>query len=293
MHRDTEARGQNVLRRKGIVRRQGLDGTFGETFALGNSRRALAREGQHRADAAIDIDPAVLARRPGPEVLEVEFLLHLHQAQADLFEHQRAFMERQTCAGRGLRPRGHGRAPPRGSIPARTICATTARRGIEQRLAISVACAPVRRRRGCRRRRWAAVLSMSDVLPCVARGRSGETPLRRVLPWARSASFASCARPIAAADRTGPIRAAEGLGHARPPIGERLSRRGPAVIGVRTIRASPSRPSSMSLLARRDIAHSPRQAAVGECARISELRLPVASPMVTFITTASVPAVQR
>jgi len=90
---NTLKRAQNVLRHEGTVARQRLDGTFGQNTRVRQFSARLGGEGQKRTDAALDVGPAVLAARPGGEILKVEFFLEIHELQADVLQHQRALVD--------------------------------------------------------------------------------------------------------------------------------------------------------------------------------------------------------
>ncbi len=80
---------------------QRLDIAIGQNARVGQFAPAFRGEGQHRADAALDIDPAVGAGRAGAEALGVELFLLLHQRKAERLQHGGALVKGH---GAQLRP---------------------------------------------------------------------------------------------------------------------------------------------------------------------------------------------
>ena len=69
-------------------------------MAVGQLARALARQHQRGADAALDVDPGVGPGGAGMIGGRVELLLELEQALAERLEPARALVESQRAQGR-------------------------------------------------------------------------------------------------------------------------------------------------------------------------------------------------
>ena len=73
--------------------RQGLERAVEIDVAVRQLPRALAREHEHRADAAVDVDPGIALGRAGRVRERVELGLEVEQALAERAQHRRALVE--------------------------------------------------------------------------------------------------------------------------------------------------------------------------------------------------------
>ena len=74
MHRDPVQRQGDMLAQKGAVSRQLLDFTIQIDVPVRHFAPPLGGKNKHRADAAINVDPAILTRCTGQRVQGIEFL---------------------------------------------------------------------------------------------------------------------------------------------------------------------------------------------------------------------------
>ena len=80
--------------------RQPLELAVEQDVRVGQLAPALGREGEQRPGAALDVDPAVLARRAGQIVERVQLLLARHDRLAERLDHPRALVERELAQRR-------------------------------------------------------------------------------------------------------------------------------------------------------------------------------------------------
>ena len=90
----------DVLADEGAVLRQAFELAVEQHMRVGKLAPALGREGEERAGAAFDVDPAVLARRAGQIVELVQLFLARHDREAERFDHPRALVEGQLAQRR-------------------------------------------------------------------------------------------------------------------------------------------------------------------------------------------------
>ena len=103
MHRDALQGRQDVLRAETAILRKQLQIAIGQDAGVGQLAPPFRGEGQHGADAALDVDPTVRARGAGAIAFVVELFLALHQREAKRLEHPGTLMERHRAQ---LRPGG-------------------------------------------------------------------------------------------------------------------------------------------------------------------------------------------
>ena len=116
----------DVLADEGAVLRQAFQLAVHQHVRVGKLAAALRREGEERAGAAFDVDPAVLARRAGQIIELVQLFLAGHDRLAERLDHPRPLVERQLAQRRSAdfagvsqhRRRNRGRLS-RSSRPAR------------------------------------------------------------------------------------------------------------------------------------------------------------------------------
>ena len=89
----------DVLADEAAAFRQRLDRAVEQDVGVGELAAALRREAQQRASAALDVDPAVLARRAGEVVELVQFLLAREDGEPEPLDDPRAVVERQLAQG--------------------------------------------------------------------------------------------------------------------------------------------------------------------------------------------------
>ena len=85
----------DVLADEGALFRQGLQRTVHQDMRVRKLAAALGREGEERARAALDVDPAVLARRSGQIVELVQLFLARHDRLPERLQHPGALVKRQ------------------------------------------------------------------------------------------------------------------------------------------------------------------------------------------------------
>ncbi|MNV75092.1 hypothetical protein D3C71_1683570 [compost metagenome] len=91
MHRHTGFGCQHVARGKTAFLRQGDQLVFWPQGVIGQFATAEAGVGEHRADAAFDIHPAVRAGRAGLSRQGIKMIFLAQQMFGDRFQHCRAF----------------------------------------------------------------------------------------------------------------------------------------------------------------------------------------------------------
>ena len=85
---------------KRAVLRQAFELAIEQHVRVGKLAPALGREGEERARAALDVDPAVLARRAGQVIELVQLFLARHDRQAECLDHPRALVEGELAQRR-------------------------------------------------------------------------------------------------------------------------------------------------------------------------------------------------
>ena len=93
VHRRALQRGVDVLADEGAGLRQAFERAVEEHMGVGKFAAALGREGEEGAGAALDVDPAVLARRAGQVIELVQLLLARHDRLAERLQHPRPLVE--------------------------------------------------------------------------------------------------------------------------------------------------------------------------------------------------------
>ncbi len=86
-----------MLADKRALLRQALELSVEQDVRVGQLTPPLRREGEERASAALDVDPAVLARGAGQIVELVQLLLARHDREAEGLHHPRPVVKRQLA----------------------------------------------------------------------------------------------------------------------------------------------------------------------------------------------------
>ncbi len=126
VHGGALERHADVLADEGSAPGEPLERAVEVDAAVREFARTLAREHQHRADAAVDVDPGVALRRAGAVRELVELRLEVEQALAERAQDGGAFVEGQRAQGRPADLARVARAPPAKSRPSLADSATTA-----------------------------------------------------------------------------------------------------------------------------------------------------------------------
>ena len=97
VHRRALQRGVDVLADERALLRQTFELAVEQNVRVGQLAAALGREGEKRSGAALNVDPAVLARGAGLIVELVQLFLARHDGEAQRFHHPRAVVEGQLA----------------------------------------------------------------------------------------------------------------------------------------------------------------------------------------------------
>ena len=97
MHRCALQRSIDVLADERALFRQALKLAVEEHVRIGQLAAALGREGEERARAALDVDPAVLARCSGQVVELVQLFLAGHDCESERLDHPRPLVKGQLA----------------------------------------------------------------------------------------------------------------------------------------------------------------------------------------------------
>ena len=97
VYRRALARNVDVLPHEGARLRQRLDAAVEIDLAVRELARSLAREREHGADPAVDVDPRVVLGRAGPVGQLVELRFEIEEPFGERLEERRAFVKRQQA----------------------------------------------------------------------------------------------------------------------------------------------------------------------------------------------------
>ena len=97
VHRRALQRRVDMLTDESAVLREALELPVEQHMRVGQLAPALGREGEERAGAALDVDPAVLARRAGQIVELIELLFARHDREAQRLHQPRTVVEGQLA----------------------------------------------------------------------------------------------------------------------------------------------------------------------------------------------------
>ena len=198
MDSDAGQRRQDVLAEEAAIPRQDLDVAVGQNASVRQLAPGLRGIGQHRADTALDVDPAVRPRRAGPVVLDVELLLEFHQVEPQRLQHQRPLVEAH------LAQRPAARLAPelqrRREVEALRVNHRNwlTGRGVEQRRALARAFLPCAAEIAFETARGACRGVHRDVLPSQASSSRASSASALAFHSSRSASLSACRSPIRA-----------------------------------------------------------------------------------------------